>query len=103
MKTEKYQILVIHQYDEDLTLLKERVNNDFPESFIFAVQNSQELLSTLCNNDFDIAILYCNLKWDNSDSVINTLQNKIPIFAFVRGVRLMILSICLNLESKIIA
>jgi len=83
MKTEKYKILAIHQYDEDLILLKERINNDFPESFILAVQNSQEFLTALDKYSFDIAILYCNLKWDNSASIIKSLNRKIPVFAFV--------------------
>jgi len=86
MKREKYKILIIHQFKQDLVLVVERLKQDFPEATIYSAQNWQEVQSILGLDTIDIAILYCNITWKKPDQVIaylNSQRHVIPIFTFV--------------------
>jgi PAS domain S-box-containing protein len=86
MKRENYRILIIHQSDQDLLLATERLKEDFPEATICDVRNWQELNAIFKRETFDIAVLYWNINWENSEQVIdflNSPQHRIPMFAFV--------------------
>lgn len=86
MKREKYRILIINEKKQDLQLVQERLNADFPQAFIHNVQ-SWEGLNIIREGDvFDIAILYCNIAWEKNEEIIrflNSQKPQIPIFAFV--------------------
>lgn len=91
MKREKYKILIIHQFKQDLILAIERLNQDFPEAVIYSAQNWQELESIISLDIIDIAILYCNITWEKPEKIIAYLNSQghyTPIFAFIERSKL---------------
>ncbi|OQY38663.1 MAG: hypothetical protein B6226_03340 [Candidatus Cloacimonetes bacterium 4572_65] len=86
MTNKNYKIITIYENREDLVLLEDRFAKDLPNVTNCGVNTFDNLLEILSTDIFDIAIIYCNIKWYKYQNIINFLVNldePLPIFAFI--------------------
>ncbi len=81
-----YKILCVHDNLKQKEMLVERLTKDMPNAIVVSVDNYNEMVANLVKNAFDVAVLYCNIKWLDYQKAIRFIVNNtppIPVFAFV--------------------